>query len=80
MATVTVKNIPQDVYERLKTRAARHHRSLNQEIIACLEQSTFSVPMDPEVFLAQAREMRQRIKGAPLTEKHLRELKAAGRL
>lgn len=80
MPNLTVKNIPEDVYRRLKTQARKHHRSLNQEIIACLEQSTFSVPMDPAVFLSQAREIRKHIRGALLTEKRLRQLKTAGRL
>ena len=80
MATLTVKKIPEDVYQRLKSQAAQHHRSLNQEIIASLERSTFSVPFDPATFLAQAREIRQHIKGPVLTEKRLRQLKTAGRL
>jgi antitoxin FitA len=80
MATLTVKNIPDDVYKRLKTQAARHHRSLNQEIIACLERSTFSVPVDSATFLARAREIRRNIKGPLLTEKRLHQLKTAGRL
>jgi antitoxin FitA len=37
MATLTLKNVPDDLYERLKQRAARHRRSLNQEVIAVLE-------------------------------------------
>jgi len=80
MPTLTVKNIPEKVYRCLKTQAARRHRSLNQEIIACLEQSTSSVPIDPAAFLTQARELRKQIKGPLVTEKRLRQLKDAGRL
>jgi hypothetical protein len=39
MATLTVKNIPDDVYQELKSQAEKQQRSLNQEIIACLEQA-----------------------------------------
>jgi plasmid stability protein len=35
--TLTLKNIPDDVYERLKTAAKAHRRSLNSEAIVCLE-------------------------------------------
>ena len=38
MATLTIKNIPDEVYEQLKQRAARHRRSVNSEVIVCLEQ------------------------------------------
>lgn len=80
MATLTIKNIPDSVYHRLKQQAAQHRRSLNQEIICCLERSAGSVPVDPDTFLAKAREIRKRIKGPLLTEKRLRALKTAGRL
>ena len=37
MPALTVKNIPDDLYEKLKVVASSHHRSLNSEIINCLE-------------------------------------------
>ena len=39
MATITVKDIPDDLYEELKRCAAAHHRSINREVIHCIEQS-----------------------------------------
>lgn len=79
MATLTIKNIPDPVYERLKRRAAQHRRSLNQEVISCLEQSTGSAPVDPKTFLTAARELRKLVKGPRLTDRRLNELKRAGR-
>lgn len=38
MTTITLKNIPDDLYERLKSAAQLHHRSINSELIACLER------------------------------------------
>ncbi len=38
MSSITVKNIPEDLYKRLKLRAAANHRSINSEIIVCIEQ------------------------------------------
>jgi plasmid stability protein len=34
---LTLKGVPDEVYKRLKTSATVNHRSLNSEIIACLE-------------------------------------------
>ncbi len=41
MATLTlsVKNVPTDLAQRLKARAARNHRSLQGELMAILEQA-----------------------------------------
>ena len=36
--TLTLKNIPDAVYERLKLSAEAHRRSMNSEAIVCLEQ------------------------------------------
>ncbi|GAB6095166.1 hypothetical protein JCM14469_14180 [Desulfatiferula olefinivorans] len=37
MPSITVKNIPQELYDKLKTTAVLNHRSLNNEMIHCLE-------------------------------------------
>jgi len=79
MKTLTIKNIPDAIYRRLKRQAVQHHRSLNREVIACLERSTGSVPFDPSTVLAQARELRKQYSGPALTEKRLLQLKTAGR-
>ena len=39
MANITVKNIPDDLYERLRSAAKSNRRSINNEIITRLEQS-----------------------------------------
>lgn len=35
--TITLKGIPDDVYDRLKRSAEANRRSVNSEVIACLE-------------------------------------------
>jgi antitoxin FitA len=35
--SITLKSIPDDVYQRLKLSAEANRRSLNSEVIACLE-------------------------------------------
>lgn len=37
--SVSIRNIPDDVAERLKARAARNHRSLQGELLFILEQA-----------------------------------------
>ena len=38
MASLVIKNLPDDLHQQLKQRAQRHHRSLNKELIAILER------------------------------------------
>jgi plasmid stability protein len=80
MATLTVKTIPDDVYQELKSQAEKHRRSLNQEIIACLEQAVLLPRPDPDAFLKEARALRKLFKGPPVTDKFLSRLKREGRL
>jgi antitoxin VapB len=37
MATLTIRDIPDDLHDWLRQRAETHHRSLNKEVIAALE-------------------------------------------
>jgi plasmid stability protein len=56
--TLTLKNIPDEVYERLKTAAETHRRSLNGEAIVCLETVLVPGRVKPAERLARARELR----------------------
>ena len=83
MPTLTIKNIPRELHKRLKEGAAEHRRSINSEVIACLERSLMSRPPDPEKFLARVREARERVAdetGIFVTEKDLRQAKNWRRL
>ena len=79
MATLTIKNIPQPLVEKLKTQAAIHRRSLNHEVIRCLEQVAESVPLDPESILVRARAIRRVPAKTRLTDRLLLTLKTEGR-
>ncbi len=37
MASVLIKNLPDELHQQLKLRARQHHRSLNKELIALIE-------------------------------------------
>ena len=58
MTTITLKNIPDELHQRLKERASRHHRSLNSEILASLEAILRSEPLDPKAYIARIRKLR----------------------
>ena len=80
MATLTIKNIPDAVYEQLKQRAARHRRSVNSEIIVCLEKVLGSRSVDPATFLTSLWALREHLPSVFVTEEDLRAAKEAGRL
>ncbi len=45
MATLTLKDVPEELRSALKQRALRHRRSLNQELLYCLERFVGLVPV-----------------------------------
>lgn len=79
MATITVKNLPDELYERLKKSAAAHRRSINSEVIVCLERTFSSRRIDPADLLDRADALRERVALPPLTEEALRVAKGSGR-
>ena len=79
MATLTVKNIPDDLYEKLKQRAKARNRSVNREIIVCIQEALESRRVDPESFLARIKTLHRRIPTPPLTDRMLRRTKTEGR-
>lgn len=80
MPSVTVKNIPAELYEKLKKSAQSRHRSINGEIIACIERTVRSQPINPDLVLANARKLRDKTAAHPITDREFNQLKSAGRL
>lgn len=72
MPTITLKNIPPDLHERLKTRAQQRGRSLNSEVLHILSDALEPRTFDVEAFLATVREHRDGLPG-PLTDDLLME-------
>lgn len=79
MPTITVKNLPQDLYDKLKLAAETSHRSINSEVIACIERSVSSQTSNPELLLVTARKLREATAGYYLTENELDQMIIAGR-
>lgn len=75
MASITVKNIPDDLLERLRRAAARDNRSINRQIIEYLERQLRPRKLDVDATLARARELRGRV----LTQVSMEEIDAARR-
>lgn len=69
MPTITVKNIPPDLYERLKQCAKANRRSINSEIIVCIEQAVGGRKAQPEDVLGRARKLREKTEGHLITER-----------
>ena len=55
---LTLKNIPDEVYERLKAAAETHRRSLNSEAIVCLESVLMPGRVAVDERLGRARALR----------------------
>ncbi|WP_425244381.1 FitA-like ribbon-helix-helix domain-containing protein [Thermostichus vulcanus] len=56
--SLTLKNIPDILYERLKASAEKNRRSLNSEAIVCLESVLLPTQISPGERLARARQLR----------------------
>ena len=62
MPSLTINNIPDDLYQELKLAAERHHRSINSEVIVCLKRSLQPVRINPEDRLKDTRKLRSQIR------------------
>ena len=79
MPAITVKNIPPKLYEELKAAAQTHRRSLNSEIIACLEHAFLARLVAPEERLTRARALRVQIVSSPIQAEEIERAIATGR-
>ncbi|MBN1849962.1 MAG: Arc family DNA-binding protein [Deltaproteobacteria bacterium] len=80
MATVTVKNIPDELYKRLKLSAEINRRSINSEIIVCIENNVISHRINIDEVLKDVRQIRQLTAGHPIRNEEFNQAKAEGRL
>ena len=63
MANITVKGIPEKLYDQLKTRAKRNNRSLNSEIILSIQLHTHRTESNTAKILDLARKAQAMGKG-----------------
>lgn len=77
--TLTLKNIPDEVYERLKLSAATHRRSMNSEAIVRLEAALLTSTVAPVERLARARALRAALPKVKFRAKDIEAMKREGR-
>lgn len=80
MASITIKNVDPELYERLKQQAAEHRRSINNEAIVCLEQSLQYYPLpSAKELIEEGRRIREMTAHYMLTDEELDRAKREGR-
>lgn len=78
MATMTIKNIPDELYEELKRRAAANRRSINNEVIVLIERAVQYQAQDPNEVLERIRVLREKL-DLYVTEDEITAAKHEGR-
>ena len=77
--TMTLKNIPDEVYDRLKAAAAAHRRSMNSEAILYLEAALLPAAMPSAERLERVRRLRAGLPAGKFRARDIDALKRAGR-
>ena len=77
--TLTLKNIPDDVYDRLKASAQAHRRSMNSEAIVCLESVLMSTKLPATERLDRARALRSALPRGKFKAQDIDAMKREGR-
>jgi len=75
---ITIRDIPDEVYEKLKQQAKLHQRSINSEVIFYLKQMVRSHRPDSNQVIARAKKLKQQAKGS-LTLKEIQQAIDQGR-
>ena len=78
MPSLTIKNIPEELLNRLRLEAKREHRSLNKQVISCLE-GALSPVTTAEQREEVARRIRERTSHVRITGKEILQIIKQGR-
>ncbi len=79
MATVTVKNIPDELYVQLKVAAARSRRSINSQIIVCIEQNLLPRKIPVQEIVDRVRRIRAAVPPGQMTIEQIDAARREGR-
>jgi len=79
MPSITIKNVPDEIYDKIKENAALNYRSINSEILYCLNKALNPKTINSEKIIAHVEEMQAKYKLTPLTEQILTNSKNSGR-
>jgi hypothetical protein len=81
LATLTLKNVPDELVARLKREARENRRSLNQETLVRLERSLAMRRRDVEQTIASLRRLHAKMAHLPpIDDEWIARAKADGRL
>ena len=81
MANITLKNIPDDLYAKIKDSAKRNRRSINNEMIIWMERAAgIATKADVEGRIARARTLRAQVQGFITNADEITKAKNEGRL
>jgi plasmid stability protein len=75
---LSIKDVPDDLAERLRQRAARNHRSLQGELMAIVEQAAFADAAVPPAAVAPATTPGSWTQGWKTIEQLMAEREATG--
>ena len=80
MVTITIKNLPEELYERIKLQAKANRRSVNSEIISIFEHAIAKrTHMDVKEILERARKVREFTAQYTVTQDEIDRWKKEGR-
>ena len=79
MLSITLKNIPENLYDEIKRSAVDNYRSINCEILIRLNQSLSAEKRNPDAIIADIEKMQSRINIPPLTDVFINQAKNEGR-
>ena len=57
MPTLTVRDIPEDVYKKLRERAGARNRSMSAEVVTLIEEAVEPQRLDADTLVAEARQL-----------------------
>lgn len=75
---ITLKDIPNNLHQRLRQRAESHGRSLNKEVLTILDSAVNPIKRKPQELLAQIEERRNRMT-TTIDPQELEEIISEGR-
>lgn len=78
MPSITLKNIPETLHQRLRESAERNHRSINGEMLAALDQYVSQQRSNKAQLLTDIRTLRQET-ALYVTEEEIDRAKNEGR-
>jgi plasmid stability protein len=79
MPALTIKNIPDSLYEQLKAAAESHRRSINSEVLICLEQTLLPKKNNVDDRLERIERLRSGIKPNIITADEIDQAIDTGR-